>query len=62
MKEVSQQSGLMKRFGGTRRWLDIEEGYGRQRLSLEDAGFVSFATLCLMSRARHRRCSVIFAV
>lgn len=56
-----QQSGLMKRFIRPWRWVEVE-GCGRQRLSLEDAGFVSFATLCLMSTARHRRCSVIFAV
>lgn len=62
MKEASRQSGLMKRFGGTWRWLEVEDACGRQRLSSEDAGFVPFATLCLVSAARHRRCSVIFAV
>lgn len=62
MKEVSQQSDLPKRFEGAWRWVEVEEGCGRQRLSLEDAGFVLFATLCLMSTARHRRCLVIFAV
>lgn len=36
MKEVSQQSDLMQRFGGMWRWVEVGEGYGRQSLSLED--------------------------
>ena len=37
MKEVSQQSGMIKKFGGMYKQVEAGEGCGRQRLSLENS-------------------------
>lgn len=62
MKEVSQQSGRMKKFGGMCRWVDVRGGVREAKLVFrghcilhEDKGLVSFATLYLMFTARHRQ-------